>query len=284
MVTRDESTSRLIIGTASWGSKVSVGHAIDVGLELVESGFTHFDTAPTYGAGYAHLALRRIATRSFKPISVDTKFGQLNDRSPRGFAKKLLRAPNLTALSNALRRDERTDRDSAEFWIAQRCVDSLSRSMDDLSPAVTKRVYLHSPPVAVWASEYKALREAIEMRPNACRLTVGISEPVRADLEALIEGFDSKRVCVQLTLRQLLENLERLASTENLDLCINGLFRDQAYCAMQLGLDERALQREVASVLKAQPTWKVIVGINQPHNVKRLSQVAEDWGLSDDDG
>ncbi len=122
------------------------------------------------------------------------------------------------------------------------------------------------------------------MRPNACRLTVGISEPVRADLEALIEGFDSKRVCVQLTLRQLLENLERLASTENLVLCINGLFRDQAYCAMQLGLDERALQREVASVLKAQPTWKVIVGINQPHNVKRLSQVAEDWGLSDDDG
>ena len=43
---------KIIIGTASWGSKISYNEANNIAKQLITNGFDLFDTAPNYGSVY----------------------------------------------------------------------------------------------------------------------------------------------------------------------------------------------------------------------------------------
>ena len=66
--------SQIIIGTASWGSKINFSKSIDIGNKIISMGLNYFDTAPNYGGGYSHYILNRLAKSN--DIFVDTKYGQ----------------------------------------------------------------------------------------------------------------------------------------------------------------------------------------------------------------
>ena len=45
--------NKIIIGTASWGSKISYNDAHQIANKLINNGFNQFDTAQNYGSGYS---------------------------------------------------------------------------------------------------------------------------------------------------------------------------------------------------------------------------------------
>ena len=66
--------SQIIIGTASWGSKINFNKSIDIGNKIISIGLNYFDTAPNYGGGYSHYILNKLA--KIHNIFIDTKYGQ----------------------------------------------------------------------------------------------------------------------------------------------------------------------------------------------------------------
>ena len=66
--------NKIIIGTASWGSKISYSDAHQIAMELTNSGFNQFDTAQNYGSGYSQDIINKVLKN--KKIKVNTKFGQ----------------------------------------------------------------------------------------------------------------------------------------------------------------------------------------------------------------
>ena len=66
--------SQIVLGTSSWGSKISFKDSIKLSDDLLKFEINHFDTAPLYGSGYSHYILNKIAEQN--NISVDTKYGQ----------------------------------------------------------------------------------------------------------------------------------------------------------------------------------------------------------------
>ena len=66
--------NKIIIGTASWGSKISYNEANQIANKLINNGFNQFDTAPNYGSGYSQDIINKISKNN--KIIVNTKFGQ----------------------------------------------------------------------------------------------------------------------------------------------------------------------------------------------------------------
>ena len=76
-------TSRLVFGTAGLTALPSYSRAIRLLEEAESCGISHFDTAPTYGRGYAEWILGRHLARARRDVLVTTKFGLCqNRRSP----------------------------------------------------------------------------------------------------------------------------------------------------------------------------------------------------------
>ena len=70
--------SQIIIGTASWGSKINFNKSIDIGNSIILMGLNHFDTAPNYGNGFAESCLGKLNNNPSNLIFY-TKFGSTLD-------------------------------------------------------------------------------------------------------------------------------------------------------------------------------------------------------------
>ena len=66
---------QIVIGTSSWGSKINLKKSLELGNKLISIGLNHFDTAPTYGAGYSHYILNNLSKNNH--VLVDTKYGEI---------------------------------------------------------------------------------------------------------------------------------------------------------------------------------------------------------------
>lgn len=81
----------MIFGTAPLGSKYSEEESIKILQSAYDSGFRHFDTAPSYGDGRAECILEKfLKCYSASPnVSVTSKYGIIEAKT--GFAYKLTR-------------------------------------------------------------------------------------------------------------------------------------------------------------------------------------------------
>ena len=55
--------AQIKIGTSSWGSKIGIKDAINLGEKIIDLGLNSFDTAPNYGSGYSHYILNQIGEK-----------------------------------------------------------------------------------------------------------------------------------------------------------------------------------------------------------------------------
>ena len=83
---------QIVIGTASWGSRINFKESIQLSASLLEMGVNHFDTAPLYGSGYSHYILNKIGKQN--NILIDTKYGQNTHLNWRELFKRFYRFIN----------------------------------------------------------------------------------------------------------------------------------------------------------------------------------------------
>jgi len=174
----DFDPAQFVIGTSAWGSRIPVSRAVSVGAALVDAGFARFDSAPTYGSSYAHYALNRLADKTGVEITVDTKHGQLNERSLRGIGKKIFRAPSLGALASSFWQQPSRDRMSENFWATDRLMQVYLMSRRELNHAKIDVFYYHAPPMPVLGPEFSAFQDILASQGA----TLDIAEPMMEDL------------------------------------------------------------------------------------------------------
>ena len=174
----DLQPAQFVVGTSAWGSRQSIPNALRVGKSLVAAGFTRFDTAPTYGSGYAHHVLARLNAAAGAPLTIDTKYGQLNELSPRGLAKKLLRAPSPAGFLRSLWQQPTADRHDPAFWTDDRFLAAHGQSRAELPDADIDVFYYHAPPVGVLGASTGAVRDVLAERGTR----LGLAEPCADDL------------------------------------------------------------------------------------------------------
>ena len=213
---------QFVIGTSGWGSRIPVSGAVRLGINLIESGFSQFDTAPTYGSSYAHYALRRLADRTGNRLTIDTKYGQHNELGLRGIAKKLLRAPSPGALAGSFWQHEIQDRGSDPFWSPDRMFAAYSKARQQLGDAPVGVFYFHAPPRPVLGPDTPALYKRLE--GEGVRL--GLSNPTETDL-AWLSAHTNLRFVVLMDILELQRHYDLVQSIENVDVRVHGLFRQR---------------------------------------------------------
>lgn len=252
--------------------------AIELGGNLVEAGFHRFDTAPTYGAAYAHYVLNRLADRVEPALTVDTKHGQHNELGLRGIAKKLLRAPAPGAFADAFWRHRVRDRTTDEFWAAERMFAAYVKSRKQLGDAAVGVFYYHAPPRPVLGPDTADLYQ--RFAGEGVRL--GLSNPTEADLAWLRANTDVKLV-VLMDILELQRHYDLVRSIENVDVRVHGLFRQPAGTTNSDGAKSDAagvisVAQIVEDYFVGHPDRKFVIGINSQRSLDRLRDFVESPG------
>lgn len=272
----DLDPSQFIVGTSAWGSRITVGAAVRLGAQLAAAGFTHFDSAPTYGSAYSHIALRRVAEKTGTAITVDTKHGQLNERNLRGLAKKLLRAPSPGALISSLWQHPTTDRSADEFWSAERMYESFAKSRRDLAGTTPGVFYYHAPPRPVLGDR----TAEISARLAEQGAVLGLSSPSRADLEWLGANPD-QRLVVFLDSEELVRHYDIIGTLAKVDIRVHGIFRNRA-AHLSGRAETNAAGQNFEAIVKdmfvGTPRHKFVIGINSQRSADGLSEIAATRG------
>ena len=73
--------NNIIIGTASWGSKISNAASKEIMHEALRLGFLNYDTAPVYGAGKSQDIISGQEINYPQSLTVTTKFGLVSSAS-----------------------------------------------------------------------------------------------------------------------------------------------------------------------------------------------------------
>ena len=267
---------QIVVGTSAWGSRIPVRRALSLGRALLGHGIRRFDTAPTYGSGYAHYILNRLAYGEKTRVVVDTKYGHLNEFGLRGWAKKILRAPSPQALCNACWQHETTDRDAPGFWAATRILSAFDRARKDLSSCEIDAFYLHGPPEtairsALGSSEVLDVCEGLK----TCGTILGIAE-ANYDIGFLATIPGERNLRVQTGLFDFLQNRAAFEQNSRTEVHINGLFRDRNRVEEELKLSSGEVDAILSSWLAADQSRRVVIGINSMRSVERaiaLTQV-----------
>tara|TARA_R110000868_G_scaffold7354_20_gene40124 strand:+ start:8401 stop:9225 length:825 start_codon:yes stop_codon:yes gene_type:complete len=266
----DLDRSQFIVGTSAWGSRITVRAAIRLGADLVAAGFTRFDSAPTYGSAYAHFALDRLAQQTGAVLTVDTKYGQLNERNPRGLAKKILRAPSPGAFAAALWQHSTADRMADAFWQPARMIDAFDRARRDLQHTAPGVFYFHAPPRPVLGPDTAAISEYIAARGA----TLGLSDPTPEDLEWL-RDHPAQRLTVLVEVETLKRHFDVIRDLGNVDIRVHGVFRHRA--PPESG-DTVSFRRIVEQFFVGHTQRKFVIGVNSSRSVERLARLASETG------
>ena len=233
-------------------------------------GFCHFDTAPTYGAGYARLALEQVAGSVPGHLRVDSKYGQLARFSVRELLKRTLRAPSRAAWMQSFDRPQLIDRSSMSFWTQAQIAQAFNDFRSWLPSVESPRFYLHAPPVPVLGDEFDAT--AIWLARQGVELA--ISSPCAADMQQIFTAAH-RPVPVQISVLELLRDLDALMRVQDLDVSVNGLYRDEQDYKRKLGLSRPDVVEKLRSVFSAKESWRLVVGINHVRNLPDLHRLRE---------
>ena len=215
--------SQIIIGTSSWGSKISCNNSIDIGKKLYFIGLNYFDTAPTYGGGYSHYILNKLALKN--KVMIDTKYGQLVSLSFKEISKRIYRFINFSSFKKSFETvSYKTDqRNLKDFWNIKNIDKHFDSCKENLKNCEINTFYLHNPPFGILNKSY--LQELHDLMKSK-NVILGISGIDMNDLDLIINNFPS--IKLQVSLDFFFSSREKIVKNiQNLN--VNGLFRDNKY-------------------------------------------------------
>ena len=99
IINSSKKIKRIILGTASLGSRLSYKNSINLVSDAYEIGIQTFDTGPLYGACQAHTILNDAFNKNYK-IDVYSKFLSKLDNEKRLLAKLIYRRCGIKAYKN----------------------------------------------------------------------------------------------------------------------------------------------------------------------------------------
>ena len=259
--------SQIIIGTASWGSKINFNKSIDIGNTIISMGLNHFDTAPNYGSGYSHYILNELGKR--KTIIIDTKYGQNVNLSLKEITKRIYRFINLKSFKQSLRYIKFTnlERDNENFWKIEKLEHALNSFSKDLKHCEIKTFFLHSPPYKILNSQYL---EKFTNFLNKKNILPGISQPDIKNLDLLIKDFPN--IKLQFSIESFWNSKDKIINKIS-NLSINSIFKKLKKDKISDINIENNFWKSFIKILDDNNNCKIVLGVNSDKSVEKLRKI-----------
>ena len=253
--------NKIIIGTASWGSKISYNDAHHIANELTNSGFNQFDTAQNYGSGYSQDIINKILKN--KKIKVNTKFGQKIQLSFRELFKRIYRFNNFNAfLKSNLNLINYSFQNEEKFWLISNIDKNLIKIKKDLNNCLIDTFFLHSPHGNILSQDFLVKFEKFCFFNN---LKPGISNIDDKSLKNLINK-KYKNFTFQLPLLQYFKFEKKILENKNI-IHLNSIFNSKFE---QKKIKKNNYSQEVFKYFSQLKNVKLIFGINSITSAKKL--------------
>ena len=259
--------SQIIIGTASWGSKINFNKSIDIGNKIISMGLNYFDTAPNYGGGYSHYILNRLAKSN--NIFVDTKYGQEISFTPKEIVKRFYRFTNFKSFKQSFKyiRFKKTQRNSENFWSIQELEKYLNLFREDLKYCEIKTFYLHSPPYGILNKDYlEKFNNFFEDK----KILPAISWPDIKDLDLLLNNFPD--IKLQLSIDSFWSSKDKIIKKIK-NLNINSIFKKIKNNKILDINYKNKFRKDLIQVLDNNDKYKIVLGINSNESVGKLKKI-----------
>ena len=255
---------QIIIGTSAWGSKINFNKSIYIGEKIIKMGFSHFDTAPTYGGGISHFILNNLGKKN--KIKIDTKYGQIIKPTPKEIFKRLYRFVNFKSFKESFEFVNFNSRIlyKSDFWEIGNIEKYIDKFVKDLSNCDLNTFYLHSPPFKILNKTY--VEKFIALLENK-NITPGIAWPDNRDLKMLVNYFP------KITLQLSIDNYENSKDIDFFNLKsfnLNSIFR------LKTNKNKFYIEKfssEILKFLQNQDNHKIVVGINSDKSLLKLSEL-----------
>ena len=255
--------SKIIIGTSSWGSKISYKNSLDIGNQLISMGLKNFDTAPNYGGGYSHHILNSLSKKT--NITVDTKYGEVVSPNPKEIFKRIYRYENYETFKKSFKylQINKQKRKNEIFWNMDKINKYLDFFIDDLSNCKIATFYLHSPPFGILNKNYlKNLNNFLISK----KILLGISWPNMKDLDLLIENFPN--IKLQLPM-DFFFNLKDKILNNFKNVYINSLFKRSNSKNIKVNISDNLIN-DLFSIIEHKTDYKIVIGVNSNKSIEKL--------------
>lgn len=257
---------RLVLGTASLGSRVVARESAAVIRAAFSQGLLRIDTAPQYGAGYAP---QLVASAAGPACRISTKFGSPGEPAWRFAAKRLLGARRWQDLASWPTLHEERDRMRIEWWDAP-----VQRAwMGAVAAAVPARLqreflFLHAPPMLL----PQPVLARLAGHAHSLGFRLGLCGPRVDDLEGWLVAAPQFIDCVQLHLDTAIECREKLAGLPaTTEVWVHGVYSPQpgATCALPADREQWCIDFG-----RDRSQFAVVAGCKRAEGVARLADFA----------
>ena len=255
---------QIVIGTSSWGSKINLKKSLELGNKLISIGLNHFDTAPTYGAGYSHYILNNLSKNNH--VLVDTKYGEISLINFKEIIKKFYRFININSFNKSFEfmRVNKEIRYQEKFWEIKNIEKYICKFKHDLGNCEVKTFYLHSPPYNILNKDF--LNKFILMMDEK-KILPGISWPDYRDVKMLTNNFSN--IALQISLNTF-NNSKEIFLKNKKYLLLNSIFRNNNLIKKD---QQIKLDKDIINFLELNKNHKLIIGINSCESLKSLKEI-----------
>jgi aryl-alcohol dehydrogenase-like predicted oxidoreductase len=252
---------QIVVGTSSWGSKINLKKSLEIGNKLISIGINHFDTAPTYGAGYSHYTLNNLSKNNH--VLVDTKYGEITLINLREIIKKIYRFININSFNKSFEfmRINKQIRYEKKFWEIKNIEKYLDKFKYDLGNCEIKTFYLHSPPFNILNKNYL---NKFTLMMDKKKILPGISWPDYRDIKMLTTNFPN--ISLQISLNTFNHSKEIFLKNKKY-LLLNNIFKNNTL------YKKNKLDKNIINFLKLNKNYKLVIGINSCESVKSLKEI-----------
>ena len=266
--------SQIVLGTSSWGSKISFKDSIKLSDDLLKFEINHFDTAPLYGSGYSHYILNKIAEQN--NISVDTKYGQNIKLGWKEFIKRCYRFINFDSFKDSFKHINLrvTERLKKDYWDIKKLNDSYNLFSKELNNCKISTFYLHGPPKYILDYEYLRNFELFCSNKN---IIAGICNPDHENFFMLIEKFPN--IKLQIPINFFWKNKEKILKSRNkIDIfrIFKTLMDDK-----EKNENNKISWKEFSNIINTNSKYKLVLGINSQKSLNKLSKIIDNNDIFD---
>lgn len=253
--------NKIIIGTASWGSKISYNDAHQIANKLINNGFNQFDTAQNYGSGYSQDIINKILKN--KKIFVNTKFGQKIRLSFRELFKRIYRFNNFNAFFKSnLNLINYSFQNEEKFWSISNLNKNFIQMKTDLNNCLIDTFFLHSPRGNILSEDFLIKFQKFCFFNN---LKPGISNIDDENLKYLIKK-KYKNFTFQLPILQYFKFEKNIIESKNI-IHLNSIFNSKFE---QNIIQKNNYSQELIKYFSHFKNVKLIFGINSIISAKKL--------------
>ena len=261
--------SQIVIGTASWGSRINFKESMQVSASLLELGINHFDTAPLYGSGYSHYILNKIGKQN--NILIDTKYGQNTHLNWRELFKRFYRFINFKTFKYSFKhiRFNKHVRLKKDFWDIQKLNNAYNLFSDELDKCKISTFYLHGPPKYILDYKYLQNFSAFCSTKN---VIPGICGPDQENLDMLIEKFPN--IKLQMPIEFFWKNREKILKSSN-KIDIFRIFKKIINDRKNNQYNLKKFWHEFLNIIETNSKYKLVLGINSKNSIEKLRKIIE---------